>query len=325
MAVLVSINCMTYNHEEYIAEAIESFLMQITEFNYEILIGEDCSTDNTKIIVENYMRMYPKKIRIITSEENVGAKMNSQRLLENSKGKYIAECEGDDYWIDPYKLQKQVDYMEAHPTCTLCFHASETIQAPKKPTGRVVRPYNRSKISPVEDIISGGGRFCDTASLFYPKKLMEDSPEFYREAIVGDYPLQMILASQGYAYYIDECMSAYRSGVEGSWTMRLNAGANVRGNIIKVNEGIIQLLNGFNKYSSYKYINEIENICRKLEFELLVLQKKTKEQKHSRFNNYNWLFKLKVKIKIRIRCNFPSLFLKLVNLKDVKISKTQWD
>ncbi|KAA0944215.1 glycosyltransferase [Sporosarcina sp. ANT_H38] len=320
MSILVSINCITFNQEHYIVDAIESFLMQKTNFIYEILIGEDCSTDSTKEIVEKYVIKFPKKIRLITSETNVGGRQNSIRLQRESKGKYIALCEGDDYWIDPYKLQKQVDYMEANPECTLCFHASEIIQAPNKRTGRFVKPYNMSKVSPTEDIIVGGGGFCDTATLLYPKILMENPPDFYLNAPVGDYPMQMFLASQGYAYYIDECMSAYRRDVEGSWSSRMNEVATIKENSIKVNEGILHLLDEFNKYTNEEYNNEIEKIKRKLVFELHVL-KGRKSYEKTLAGELDWSFKMKIRTKILIKCHFPNHYKKIVGFKDTKIIK----
>lgn len=317
---MVSINCITYNHEEYIVDAIESFLMQVTNFNFEILIGEDCSTDNTREIVQDYARRYPEKIRIITSEKNVGGRKNSVRLQENSRGKYIAICEGDDYWTDPNKLQKQVDYMELNPNCTLCFHAAEIVIAPKKSTGRIINPYDKSRESPIEDFILGGGGFCATPSLLFPTELMKNPPEFYLNAPIGDYPMQMYLASRGFAYYMHENMAAYRSDVKGSWTNRLNSRLNVRENIIRVNEGTINLLNGFNTYTNYKSSVEVEIVKNKLEFELLVLNRNKKEQKGAKFNHFsNWL-KWKVRMKMILRCYFPNFFLKLVNLKIRKIN-----
>lgn len=318
VGVLVSINCTTYNQEEYIADAIESFLMQKTDFEYEILIGEDCSTDNTKKIVLEYVEKYPDKIRMITSESNVGARKNSMRLLESSKGKYIAECEGDDYWIDPHKLQKQADFMVKNPDCTLCFHAAEIVKAPNKKIGRVSKPYTGNTKAPMEDLIFGGGGFCVTASLFYPRRLMEHPPGFYVEAPVGDYPLQMLLASHGYAYYLDECMAVYRSGVKGSWTLRNSMGGNVRGNLISLNEGLIKLLDQFNEYTNYKYNVAITKRKQKLSLELLILKRKKKKQNQCEFNDYSFYTKMKTKMKIMIRCNFPSLFLALADYKDVK-------
>ncbi|WP_277585654.1 glycosyltransferase [Psychrobacillus antarcticus] len=319
LTILVSVNCTTYNHEQYIAEAIESFLNQITNFKYEILIGEDCSTDNTRKIVEHYANLYPDKIRIITSPTNVGARKNSQRLIQNSKGKYIAECEGDDYWTDPNKLQRQVNYMEQHPNCTLCFHSAEIIQAPSIKTNRFIRPYVTDQISPMEDIIIEGGGFCPTPSLFYPKNLMENPPPFYESAPIGDYPMQMLLASQGYAYYMDKSMCAYRSGVEGSWTNRMILSGNIRGKVIQINSGIINLLTGFNEYSEFRYKNEIAKVKEVLEYEILILQKKKINNKN--IHNYSFLYKISVHLKVFLRCNYPQLFMKLSSLKTTKYMK----
>ncbi|KQL33474.1 hypothetical protein AN959_17660 [Psychrobacillus sp. FJAT-21963] len=312
--VLVSINCTTYNHEKYIADAIESFLMQVTDFNYEILIGEDCSTDNTKQIVEEYARLYPEKIRLITSSHNVGARLNSQRLINQSRGKYIAECEGDDYWIDPYKLQEQVDYMESHQECSICFHAAKIIQAPKKPTGMKIRPYTINKICPIEDFISGGG-FCPTGSLLYRKKLMEDPPDFYMRAHVGDYPMQLILASKGYAYYMDKYMAVYRIGVKGSWSSRKSKGENYKGKMININGGDIALLKDFNNFTRFKYEKAIENTILKKEFEIQLLKGNINAIKNSKYKMYIDGLSMKQKLKIYARCFFPNIYVSLARLK----------
>lgn len=319
LSILVSVNCTTYNHEDFIGEAIESFLNQITNFKYEILIGEDCSTDNTREIVEHYANLHPDKIRIITSPTNVGARKNSQRLIQNSIGKYIAECEGDDYWTDPYKLQRQVDYMEKHPNCTLCFHAAEIIKAPSKKTNRLIRPYYTDQVSPMRDIILGGGGFCPTPSLFYPKKLMENPPSFYVTAPIGDYPMQMLLASSGYAYYMDKSMCAYRSGVEGSWTNRMMLSSNNREKVILINSGIIKLLKGFNKFTEFKYEDDIAKVQEGLEYELFILQKKKVNIKN--ISNYSYSYKIRVHFKVFLRCNYPKLFMKLSSLKTTKSIK----
>ncbi len=114
---LVSIAMVTYNHEQYIAQAIESVAMQETEFPIELIIGEDCSTDCTREIVFEYQRKYPKVIRVITSERNVGMRRNCMRVNAGARGKYIAYGDGDDYWHNRRKLQMQVDYLECHPEC----------------------------------------------------------------------------------------------------------------------------------------------------------------------------------------------------------------
>ena len=112
---LVSVLMLTYNHKPYIAQAIEGVLQQKTEFPFELVIGEDCSTDGNREIVFEYQNKYPDIIRVITSEHNIGARKNEYRIMKASRGKYLGFCEGDDYWHHPQKLQKQVSYLEAHP------------------------------------------------------------------------------------------------------------------------------------------------------------------------------------------------------------------
>lgn len=291
--------------------------MQKTDFEYEILIGEDCSTDKTKEIVEKYVNLYPDKIRLITSDHNVGERKNAIRLRENSRGKYIALCDGDDYWIDSYKLQKQVDYMESNPECSLCFHASRIVKENGKPTGKIVRPYNKSGISLAEDLIIGGGGFCSTASLFFPKKLMDNPPDFYLKAHVGDYPIQMWLASQKYAYYIDEIMSAYRTGVKGAWTTQFISGENVTEKFVENNEEDIKLLNEFNKYTNHKYSDAIKKTITKRELDILLLQNKINkldEIKNTKYETcYNQMGRMD-KAKVYSKIYFPKLYSKIVDI-----------
>ena len=122
MTPLLSIVTITYNHEPFIAKTIEGVLMQQVKFPIELIIAEDCSTDGTRAICQQYAEQYPDLIRLITSESNVGAVANERRAILAARGKYIAFCEGDDYWTDPLKLQKQVDFLESHPDYSVTFH-----------------------------------------------------------------------------------------------------------------------------------------------------------------------------------------------------------
>ena len=119
---VVSIVCITYNHEPYLRQTLEGFLLQKTAFPVEIILAEDCSTDGTRAICEEYATKYSDKIHYIWSESNVGAIANEIRASKAARGKYVAFCEGDDYWTDPLKLQKQVDFMDAHPEYSVTFH-----------------------------------------------------------------------------------------------------------------------------------------------------------------------------------------------------------
>src|SRR5690554_1920397 len=120
--IMVSVVMPTYNHEEYIRQAIESVLMQETDFIFELIIVEDYSSDDTKKIALEYADKHPKIINVLDSEKNLGITDNYLRAMGEITGKYIAICEGDDYWTDPLKLQKQVDFMERNPDCSFCFH-----------------------------------------------------------------------------------------------------------------------------------------------------------------------------------------------------------
>lgn len=122
---LVSV-CMTaYNHEAYIVQAIESILAQQAAFDVELVIGEDCSTDRTAEICRDYAAKYPDRVRLVTSAQNVGMHANYRRTIEACRGRYIALCDGDDWWCDPLKLQKQVDMLESEPACGVCCTRSE--------------------------------------------------------------------------------------------------------------------------------------------------------------------------------------------------------
>ncbi|MCF6185625.1 MAG: glycosyltransferase, partial [Bacteroidales bacterium] len=111
----VSILMLTYNHEKFIAQAIESVLMQKVSFNYELIIGDDCSQDNTQKIIREYQKKHPDIIKPVLRTKNIGANNNFVDIFKKATGKYIALLEGDDYWTDPNKLQKQVDFLEANP------------------------------------------------------------------------------------------------------------------------------------------------------------------------------------------------------------------
>lgn len=120
--ILVSIVCITYNHEPYLRKALDGFLMQRTDFPVEIILAEDCSTDGTRAICEEYKAKYPEKINYIYRDHNVGYNENEYEAMCAAKGKYIAYCEGDDYWTDPLKLQEQVNFLESHLEYSVCWH-----------------------------------------------------------------------------------------------------------------------------------------------------------------------------------------------------------
>lgn len=274
--VLVSIDCLTYNHGNYIAEAIEGFLMQKTDFAFEILIHEDASTDNTAEVIREYEKNFPHIIKPIYQRENQYSKgvdvdhFNAVR----AKGKYIALCEGDDYWTDPFKLQKQVDYLEANPNCSLCVHAASRFSDRSKEVVSKVRPSRKNKIFTAEEVISGGGGLFPSNSMVYRHKFTDTYPESYTAAGIGDYPLAIHLADNGDIYYMDEVMSVYRVDVNGSWTEKMESDIN---NAALQNKELDNLLDIINRHTNFRYAKTIEQTKKKNSFEILVRQRKLKE------------------------------------------------
>ncbi len=283
--IMVSISCTAYNHEKYIADAIEGFLMQKTNFPYEILIHDDASTDRTPEIIREYELRHPDLIKPIYQKENQyskGIKVGCFNM-RRAKGKYIAICEGDDYWLDPRKLQKQINHMEKNPDCSMCFHSVSIVDKNKRFSGNLINPYNNSCIVPIRDLIVAGGGFFGTNSIVYPKRCMNNPPEFYMQCPIGDAPLALNLAIQGTVYYINEVMSAYRKGVEGSWSEKTSKSKERR---IEHLKGMIHMRDQFNIYTNFKYSDSVELRQIANEAGILIAQGDLESLKGERYRNY---------------------------------------
>lgn len=303
--VLVSIVCAAYNHEKYISDAIDSFLMQKTNFKYEILINDDASTDKTVEIIKKYEKNYPEKMKPIYQSENQysrGIRISPTFLYPKAKGRYIAICEGDDYWIDPYKLQKQVDYMEGHSECSVCVHASKKIDANTKKEIGEVRPGNHNRDFNIEEVILGGGGLFATNSILFRKKLSVNIPHFYYNSPVGDYPLIIYLSLCGDVHYIDEYMSAYRVGASNSWTQRISKDIEKREKHVDESE---RMLEEVDKYTNYKYSNIINKKIIKNKFDFLIFKRKYREAKIGIYTEHYKSLSIQDRLKILLKQYFP--------------------
>jgi glycosyltransferase involved in cell wall biosynthesis len=216
----VSVLIITYNHEALIAQAIESALMQRTDFACEIVIGEDCSTDGTRAIVAGYQQRYPGRIRALMHEKNLGhlGKLNFIRTHENCRGKYVALLEGDDYWISPDKIQLQADYLDAHPECCACYHNAwiETDRIP--PERHIFYPPGQPAFCEFADLLRT--KLPPTASVMYRRGLFEAFPDWFFEIQMGDLPFHALNSQFGGFGYLDEIMSVYRVHDGGVWTTK---------------------------------------------------------------------------------------------------------
>lgn len=303
--IVVSICCITYNHEKYIAETIESFLMQKTNFNFEILIHDDASTDNTAAIIREYEKKYPEIVKPIYQKENQYSqgKPVSQNNYNRAKGKYIAICEGDDYWTNPYKLQKQVDYMEKNKECGGCFHAGELINAITKKKVGEIKPFENDRILTAKDTILGGGGFVITNSILCKADLLKNLPTFYLNAPVGDYPLQILVSMNKYAFYMKNTMSVYRIGIPTSWTGSKKTKSEILNHNLKIERMLLEI----NKYSNQKYEHEIKAKIKILDFYNLIIKNDIKNLKKRNYKEFYNKLSLKEKFKIHLEYYFPKI------------------
>jgi len=218
--IMVSIVCDAYNHEKYIADAMEGFVMQKTNFAFEILVHDDASTDHTADIIRDYEKRYPNLIKPIYETENQYSKQDGSLAriqFGRVKGKYIALCEGDDYWTDPLKLQKQFDAMEQNPQVDMCAHKAKKFDAKKKRMMKSFPPVNDTRVLTPEEVIYGGGGFLATNSLFY-RSAINQNPTRFRRFWEIDYTLQIYGALRGGILFLSDEMSVYRYMTSGSWT-----------------------------------------------------------------------------------------------------------
>lgn len=247
---LVSICTLVYNHEPYLRACLDGFVMQRTNFAFEVLVHDDASTDGSAEIIREYTEKYPEIFKPIYQHENQYSKgvwVNATFQYPRAKGKYIALCEGDDYWTDPMKLQHQVDFMESHPDYSLCFHNAMVLNERLEVKERIQSfcHLNHSQTISTERIIS---EWCiPTASILFRRESFEkfELPRFFS----GDYTLELALASVGKVYYIDRYMSVYRLN---------NGGVSSKISVEKWATQLFALLEWFDNLTSHQYHNEIE-------------------------------------------------------------------
>ncbi|HSL28263.1 MAG TPA: glycosyltransferase, partial [Anaerolineales bacterium] len=187
----------------------ESAAMQETNFEYEILISEDCSTDRTRQIVKEFQQEHPDKVRLLLSEQNIRSNEIVVRGIRAARGEYIALLDGDDYWTSPYKLQKQADFLDRHPECTLCFHNARIFHEADSREGRNWTPLDQKEISTLEDLWMGN--FIATCSAMFRGGVIGEIPAWYNDFFpITDWPLHILHAERGKIGYINEVMGVYR-------------------------------------------------------------------------------------------------------------------
>lgn len=249
--VAVSVLCVTYNHKDFIAKALDGFLMQKTNFPYEIVVHDDASTDGTREILLQYKEKYPDKIRLILQEENQyskGTRILPTFLFPEIRGKYAAVCEGDDEWIYEGKLQEQYGLMERNPEISLCVHNAIQRNLETGCETYLINGLEEGVIGEREIFFSTKGH-VPTASFFFRTDCVKKYPQFIFEAPVGDDPLRFHCALQGDIYYIDKMWCVRNFMHVGSW----NYGMKDKAKKWTYAKSFLKYLKNYSEYAEGKF------------------------------------------------------------------------
>jgi glycosyltransferase involved in cell wall biosynthesis len=226
----ISVFMIAYNHEHFIAQAIEGILMQKVTFPFELVIGEDCSADGTRAVAQRYAGKFPGIIRLLPSEKNLGMQANTHRTLLACRGEFLAFCEGDDFWTDPYKLATQIDFMERNPGCSICFH-NYNILIQRESEWRSEYPFytdeglsrnNESHalkppaVQHPSMLMSSGALLLHTCMV---RNLFRNGlPSYSMDIVCLDWIMNILASRGGDIRYIDKVMGTYRWHPGGIWS-----------------------------------------------------------------------------------------------------------
>lgn len=300
--VKVSVICYAYNHEKYIRKCLDGFIAQKTDFEYEVLIHDDASTDNTANIIKEYEEKYPEIIKPIYQKENQysqGVPIGKTYQYPRIKGGFIAFCEGDDYWCDCKKLQVQVDALEKHPEIDMCAHKAYIYQNGKM--NGTLGPNFSTGVLSLDQVILGGGGYLSTNSLLYRRNVIDSNYKF-RDFYPIDYTLQIAGAIKGGILYLDKCMSVYNYMTQGSWTSTL-ARDSVRH--LKHVDKTIDMLGILDEETHHLHSSAIGQRIRQLEFYKCRVKSDYKEAK--KYHDLFCLLTLREKVKLCLKCFFRRL------------------
>ena len=271
--IKVSVLCITYNHEKYIEQTLQGFVKQITNFRFEVIVHDDASTDNTKRVIQKFVDLYPDLFVPIYEVENQYSKGREtiiHILAPEIRGKYVAWCEGDDYWTDEHKLQKQYEALENNPDCSICVHKVQYIEEdgslldksdtlPKKEHGLVPGVIDKEQVA--EALWLKRGPF-HTSSFFYKRCIIEDQingEAEFEKYMNGDVAILRRCLKHGKFFYIGDVMSHRRRGVSVSWSVMWEK-ADIQTKLKYMGYKVIGE-RMFDEYSDYQFHDYINIAC----------------------------------------------------------------
>ena len=309
--ILVSVCCLTYNHEAYLRDTLEGFLMQRVDFPMEILVNDDASTDGTRAVLQDYAARCPGLIRPFYQDVNLysqGKDLCLEVLYPAARGKYIALCEGDDYWTDPTKLQRQVDFLEAHPKYTACVHDTLVHSCDGgKPDYRLLRHGADCDVQ-FEDVLFGMSHAFHTSSILARKEIIAHPADFFYVGLAhgfGDQPDGLWLITNGRVRYLDRCMSVYRvHSNNAAWSSSVDG---TYGKMLEFFEGKLALLRAYRPYAQPERVPAVDQAILETEFEKMHFEGRDREQRLPPYAAILRRQSLGYRAKNLIKCCFPHL------------------
>lgn len=281
---LVSVYMITYMHRPFIEQAVAGVVSQQCSFGIELIIGEDCSPDGTLDLLRSLQEKYPDLIRILTGTQNVGGRANAKRCVAAARGRYVAICEGDDFWTDPMKLANQVRLMQRMPEISLVCHAVNLMdQAHPEAHSKVYRSARRSRLLSQSELILGDGALVPTCSILVRSEAMRQRPEWWEQCPVGDYPLVLRASMLGHVAYMNNVMATHRINVPGSWTIRHHPSIDNRTHHA---EQIHRMLAGFAQQAGTLVSNDVSIVTSKYYFDAIVRTAGTLADRRRAFDRY---------------------------------------
>ena len=281
---LVSILCTAYNHEQYIRSALESFVSQKTDFAFEVLVNDDASSDGTAAIIREFAEKYPEIIRPFYQVENQFSKgigyIYENIFYPKARGKYFAFCEGDDYWTDESKLQRQADFLESHPDYSACVHNTTLHFCNGSRPDELLIPSRGDHEVLYENVIRGPIDAYHTSSLMARREIITQTPDFYRAATAhgfADYAWALLLRLNGGIWFIDRSMSVYRLfSNQAAWTSGVDRQYDKLKGFV---QGKLAMLRAFLPHAPAEYEPLVEQEILEREFELMYIEGRDKEQR----------------------------------------------
>ena len=310
--IMVSVMCTAFNHGEYIRQALEGMVNQQTDFDYEILINDDVSTDNTADIIREFEAKYPEKVRAFFPEKNLYSQnidVYYHSFFPNARGKYVAFCEGDDYWTDMTKLQRQVDFLESHPDYSACVHNTMLRYCAGNHEDEPLIKREGERDVEFEDILPGMNNAWHTSSLMAKTELLKNPPDYYYVACdygFGDYPYGIWLRFNGPVHFIDRCMSVYRINSNvGSWSSGVDYATD---KLVTFITGVVEMLRAFRRHvEDEELLRLVDRYINEGMFQLLYTQGRDKELREPPYDAILRTKPLSFRVKNLIKCAFPGL------------------